>query len=117
MVLKRLTFWMNSNDYDDLQKVLVEDERSMAGFLRFAIRKELNSDSIPDTNQILILGHRDKKDHRQVNFLMDDNEFVALKKYLKNGGLTSATFYRYLTKKELRRLDIEKEKNQTWDIE
>ncbi len=114
---KQLSFWMNINDYDALQKFLLEDERSMASFLRVAIRKELNSD-IPDINQILALGYKDKGAQKQVNFTIADNEFSAIKEYLKNNGLAATTFYRYLTKIELQRLETyNKEKNQTWDIE
>ncbi len=113
----QLSFWMNINDYDALQKFLLEDERSMASFLRVSIRKELNS-NIPDINQILALGYKDKKAHKQVNFMIADNEFSALKEYLKNNGLAATTFYRYLTKRELQRLETyNKEKNQTWDLE
>ncbi len=114
---KQIAFWLNINDYDTLQKFLLEDERSMASFLRVAIRKELNSD-IPDINQILALGYKDKKAHKQVNFMIADNEFSAIKEYLKNNGLVATTFYRYLVKRELQRLEnYNKEKNQTWDIE
>ncbi len=115
---KQITFWMNTNDYDALQKFLLEDERSMASFLRLAIRKELNSDSIPDINQILTLGYKGKKEYKQVGIMMDANEFSAIKEYIKNIGLEATTFYRYLTKKELQRLETyNKEKNQTWDLD
>ncbi len=122
---KQLSFWMNINDYDALQKFLLEDERSMASFLRFAIMKELNSD-IPDINQILALGYIDKKAQKQVNITIADNEFSAIKEYLKNNGLAASTFYRYLIKRELHRLETNykektqiynKEKNQTWDLD
>ncbi len=114
---KQIAFWMNINDYDTLQKFLIEEERSMGSFLRLAIRKELNSD-IPDINQILALGYKDKKAHKQVNFMVGDNEYIAIKEYLKNNGLAATTFYRYLTKRELQRLEAyNKEKNQTWDLD
>ncbi len=114
---KQIAFWMNINDYDTLQKFLLEDERSMASFLRVAIRKELNS-GIPDINQILALGYKDKKAHKQVNFMMSDDEFSDIKEYLKNNGLAATTFYRYLTKRELQRLETyNKEKSQTWDLD
>ncbi len=113
----QLCFWMNTDDYDALQKFLLEDERSMASFLRVAIRKELNSD-IPDINQILALGFKDKKAQKQVNFMVGDNDYIAIKEYLKINGLAATTFYRYLTKIELQRHETyNKEKNQTWDIE
>ncbi len=114
---KQVSFWMSINDYDTLQKFLLEDERSMASFLRVAIRKELNSD-IPDINQILSLGYKDKGAQKQVNFMIADNEFSAIKEYLKNNGLAASTFYRYLTKRELQRLDTyNQEKSQTWDLD
>ncbi len=113
---QQLRFCMDINDYDALQKFLIEEERSMGSFLRLAIKKELNSDSMLDINQILTLGHR-KKCNRSVGFDIRDNDFHALKEYLKNAGLEKATFYRYIAKKELNRLEIEKEKNQTWDLD
>ncbi len=113
---QQLRFCMDINDYDALQKFLIEEERSMGSFLRLAIKKELNSDSMLDINQILTLGHL-KKCNRSVGFDMVYNDFHALTEYLKNDGLEKATFYRYIAKKELHRLEIEKEKNQTWDIE
>ncbi len=115
---KQFAFWMNTNDYDVLQKFLLEEERPMASFLRLAIRKELNSDFVPDINQILTLGYKDIKDHKQVNFKICDNDSHALNEYLKNTGLGKATFFRYLTKKELIRLETyNKEKTQTWDLD
>ncbi len=113
---KQLRFCMAINDYDALKKILIEEERSMGSLLRLAIKKELNSNSIPDINQILTLGHC-KKCNRSLNFDIGVNDFQALEEYLKNAGLEKATFYRYIAKKELHRLEIEKEKNQTWDIE
>ncbi len=113
---QQIGFCMDINDYDALKKFLIEEERSMGSFLRLAIKKELNSDSMLDINQILTLGHC-KKCNRSVNFEIGDNDFNALKEYLKNAGLGKATFYRYIVKKELHRLEIEKEKNQSWDIE
>ncbi len=113
---QQLRFSMSINDYDALHKILLVEERSMGSFLRLAIKKELNSDSVPDIIQILTLGHCIKYD-RSVGFNICDNDFHALKEYLKNTGLRKATFYRYIVKKELHRIDIEKEKNQTWDLE
>ncbi len=118
-------FWMNINDYNSLQKFFSDDERSMSGFLRAEIRKSLNINRCEiehNIKQIMALGDNKrckngKKCNLQVNFLMNENELSAIKEYLKNIGIEASTFYRYLTKKELRRLDIEKEKNQTWDIE
>ncbi len=112
---KQIRFSMAFNDYVALKKFLIEEERTMGGFLRFAIKKELNSDSAPDISQILTLGHCIKC-NRSVSFNMRDNDFHALQEYLKNAGLGKATFYRYILKKELHRLEIEKEKNQSWDL-
>ncbi len=119
---QQTSFWMAIDVYDALQKFFLKDERSMASFLRLAIKKELNSDSVLDINQILTLGHCKKckkyeKCNRSVNFSMGDNDYHALTEYLINAGFEKATFYRYIAKKELHRLEIEKEKNQTWDIE
>ncbi len=113
----RLLFLMCINDYDALHKFFREDGRTFATFLRVAIMKEINSYEIDcEINQILALGYNNKC-KQQVNFRMSDNDYGALKKFLKNVGVSASTFFRYLTKKELRRLDIEKEKNQTWDLD
>ncbi len=118
MLTQRIIFMMRIIDYDALTKFFSEDGRTVSRFLRTAIREELNSYGVEsEINQILALGYNNNNCKKQVNFLVSDNDFYALKELFKNADITTSIFFRYIMKKELHRLDIEKEKNQTWDIE
>ncbi len=114
---RQVNFWMSINDYDALQKFFLEDGRTMTTFLRTTTRKIMRTSYIENNiNQIWNAG-RHKKCGRSVKFLMTDNEFNDLNIRLQDAELPLSSFFRYLTKKELHRLEFNKEKNQTWDIE
>lgn len=100
---KQITFWMDINDYNDIQDFFIEDERTMSTFLRVAIRKELNIGDIESKNNQIMVECQNESYKRPIKFLIGVSDFVALKRYLKNGGVSLSAFCRYLVKKELRR--------------
>ncbi len=114
---KMAYFWMDINEYDALNEFLSVDGRMIGPFLRSAVRKELIRDEIErEVNQIIPAG-RNTKRKQQVGIGLSDSDYSALKKCLLNSKVPVSIFCRHLLKKELCRIEIEKEKNQTWDLE